>query len=118
MVPSGMVRYPVDQYFKTQRMSLLNQPSKIIHCTKFRIGTHIVGTGIITPQYAQAAFLTNRCHRHEPEYFHTHIPQPGQVFCKSAKAAFFCILTQVYFCLLYTSDAADEEDSVDLGGRR
>src|SRR5665648_664878 len=24
----------------------------------------------------------------------------------------------VYTCLLYTSDAADEEDSVDLGGRR
>src|SRR5664280_3796485 len=23
-----------------------------------------------------------------------------------------------YYCLLYTSDAADEEDSVDLGGRR
>ena len=22
-----------------------------------------------------------------------------------------------YFCLLYTSDAADEEDSVDIGGR-
>eukprot|EP00656_Telonema_subtile_P053943 TRINITY_DN7913_c0_g1_i3.p1 TRINITY_DN7913_c0_g1~~TRINITY_DN7913_c0_g1_i3.p1 ORF type:complete len:747 (-),score=207.63 TRINITY_DN7913_c0_g1_i3:21-2261(-) len=27
-------------------------------------------------------------------------------------------LTQTEFCLLYTSDAADEEDSVDLGGRR
>ena len=25
---------------------------------------------------------------------------------------------QLLFCLLYTSDAADEEDSVDLGGRR
>eukprot|EP00828_Plagiopyla_frontata_P024524 TRINITY_DN3130_c0_g1_i2.p1 TRINITY_DN3130_c0_g1~~TRINITY_DN3130_c0_g1_i2.p1 ORF type:complete len:419 (-),score=72.12 TRINITY_DN3130_c0_g1_i2:4-1260(-) len=25
---------------------------------------------------------------------------------------------QIYSCLLYTSDAADEEDSVDLGGRR
>eukprot|EP00658_Telonema_sp_P-2_P078194 TRINITY_DN7265_c0_g1_i8.p1 TRINITY_DN7265_c0_g1~~TRINITY_DN7265_c0_g1_i8.p1 ORF type:complete len:102 (-),score=5.21 TRINITY_DN7265_c0_g1_i8:100-405(-) len=24
----------------------------------------------------------------------------------------------LYTCLLYTSDAADEEDSVDLGGRR
>ena len=24
----------------------------------------------------------------------------------------------VNICLLYTSDAADEEDSVDLGGRR
>src|SRR5665648_1095486 len=30
-----------------------------------------------------------------------------------------CGLTiQEYNCLLYTSDAADEEDSVDLGGRR
>ena len=26
--------------------------------------------------------------------------------------------TLVYFCLLYTSDAADERSSVDLGGRR
>src|SRR5665648_1303287 len=26
--------------------------------------------------------------------------------------------TKEYNCLLYTSDAADEEDSVDLGGRR
>src|SRR5664279_6508949 len=25
---------------------------------------------------------------------------------------------QIIICLLYTSDAADEEDSVDLGGRR
>src|SRR5664279_5282453 len=27
-------------------------------------------------------------------------------------------ITQSLTCLLYTSDAADEEDSVDLGGRR
>ena len=28
-------------------------------------------------------------------------------------------IPSVYYpCLLYTSDAADEEDSVDLGGRR
>src|SRR5674536_386594 len=27
-------------------------------------------------------------------------------------------LVEVIGCLLYTSDAADEEDSVDLGGRR
>ena len=26
--------------------------------------------------------------------------------------------TTYFTCLLYTSDAADEEDSVDLGGRR
>eukprot|EP00658_Telonema_sp_P-2_P078629 TRINITY_DN7410_c0_g1_i9.p2 TRINITY_DN7410_c0_g1~~TRINITY_DN7410_c0_g1_i9.p2 ORF type:complete len:108 (+),score=17.12 TRINITY_DN7410_c0_g1_i9:151-474(+) len=28
------------------------------------------------------------------------------------------LLAESLFCLLYTSDAADEEDSVDLGGRR
>eukprot|EP00656_Telonema_subtile_P012636 TRINITY_DN16371_c0_g1_i3.p1 TRINITY_DN16371_c0_g1~~TRINITY_DN16371_c0_g1_i3.p1 ORF type:complete len:110 (-),score=25.15 TRINITY_DN16371_c0_g1_i3:17-346(-) len=28
------------------------------------------------------------------------------------------LLNNVLSCLLYTSDAADEEDSVDLGGRR
>ena len=27
-------------------------------------------------------------------------------------------LSTIYFCLLYTSDAADERSSVDLGGRR
>src|SRR5665648_813906 len=27
-------------------------------------------------------------------------------------------LSVIYPCLLYTSDAADDEDSVDLGGRR
>eukprot|EP00658_Telonema_sp_P-2_P033601 TRINITY_DN24627_c0_g1_i2.p1 TRINITY_DN24627_c0_g1~~TRINITY_DN24627_c0_g1_i2.p1 ORF type:complete len:115 (-),score=43.02 TRINITY_DN24627_c0_g1_i2:48-392(-) len=27
-------------------------------------------------------------------------------------------ISRLYSCLLYTSDAADEEDSVDLGGRR
>src|SRR5664279_3154196 len=29
-----------------------------------------------------------------------------------------CALSRNTTCLLYTSDAADEEDSVDLGGRR
>src|SRR5664280_3226871 len=29
-----------------------------------------------------------------------------------------CLIVDVDACLLYTSDAADEEDSVDLGGRR
>ena len=28
------------------------------------------------------------------------------------------IITRIYTCLLYTSDAADERSSVDLGGRR
>ena len=30
----------------------------------------------------------------------------------------FYVVFVAYVCLLYTSDAADEEDSVDLRGRR
>eukprot|EP00658_Telonema_sp_P-2_P039659 TRINITY_DN28340_c0_g1_i1.p1 TRINITY_DN28340_c0_g1~~TRINITY_DN28340_c0_g1_i1.p1 ORF type:complete len:112 (-),score=45.59 TRINITY_DN28340_c0_g1_i1:66-401(-) len=52
-------------------------------------------------------------------------------FCSSSSMAFLCSravctsrsIAVTFFstccsCLLYTSDAADEEDSVDLGGRR
>eukprot|EP00658_Telonema_sp_P-2_P042144 TRINITY_DN30217_c0_g2_i2.p1 TRINITY_DN30217_c0_g2~~TRINITY_DN30217_c0_g2_i2.p1 ORF type:complete len:526 (+),score=146.36 TRINITY_DN30217_c0_g2_i2:275-1852(+) len=44
-------------------------------------------------------------------------PQDGSVVTSAAH--FVGLPTSVVFtCLLYTSDAADEEDSVDLGGRR
>ena len=36
----------------------------------------------------------------------------------AAVAALGITVYQLGTCLLYTSDAADEEDSVDLGGRR
>src|SRR5664279_4587593 len=41
-----------------------------------------------------------------------HRDQPGDA--ESGGGA----VSQLHICLLYTSDAADEEDSVDLGGRR
>ena len=34
------------------------------------------------------------------------------------KASITVVATAFYYCLLYTSDAADELDGVDLGGRR
>src|SRR5664280_3279000 len=40
------------------------------------------------------------------------LPSGGPVSHRAA------VDTSLYCCLLYTSDAADEEDSVDLGGRR
>ena len=30
----------------------------------------------------------------------------------------YCLSLKILICLLYTSDAADERSSVDLGGRR
>src|SRR5674536_262878 len=72
--------------------------------------------------------------RTRPPYGERH-PQPLDCFCsletwKPGKLAgllkFYSRVTtrrprtfpRPIFCLLYTSDAADEEDSVDLGGRR
>ena len=46
-----------------------------------------------------------------PEMFYT-----GEAICADPKLASSVAL--ITDCLLYTSDAADEEDSVDLGGRR
>src|SRR5664280_3369548 len=37
---------------------------------------------------------------------------------ESLTRSVFIMLKLLQTCLLYTSDAADEEDSVDLGGRR
>src|SRR5678815_5912856 len=38
--------------------------------------------------------------------------------CSQVMGLFLDIHTPKYTCLLYTSDAADERSSVDLGGRR
>eukprot|EP00658_Telonema_sp_P-2_P058054 TRINITY_DN46486_c0_g1_i1.p1 TRINITY_DN46486_c0_g1~~TRINITY_DN46486_c0_g1_i1.p1 ORF type:complete len:153 (+),score=47.83 TRINITY_DN46486_c0_g1_i1:51-461(+) len=43
--------------------------------------------------------------------------KPATLDVKAAQAAYESYFKQTS-CLLYTSDAADEEDSVDLGGRR
>ena len=37
---------------------------------------------------------------------------------KTQATVFHTSADTTFCCLLYTSDAADEEDSVDLGGRR
>src|SRR5664279_2138440 len=65
--------------------------------------------------------LPETVHRHARDY-----PRTGPE--KRAGSAFAPLSTRrsqqapcaglPYTCLLYTSDAADEEDSVDLGGRR
>eukprot|EP00658_Telonema_sp_P-2_P026308 TRINITY_DN20611_c0_g1_i4.p1 TRINITY_DN20611_c0_g1~~TRINITY_DN20611_c0_g1_i4.p1 ORF type:complete len:148 (-),score=44.92 TRINITY_DN20611_c0_g1_i4:59-502(-) len=55
------------------------------------------------------------------QQFHTHVLGLFSTSCSQAvrERAFNIIEVALYQgCLLYTSDAADEEDSVDLGGRR
>src|SRR5664280_2471644 len=44
--------------------------------------------------------------------------QPAQVRTASLQPRVALPISCANACLLYTSDAADEEDSVDLGGRR
>ena len=42
----------------------------------------------------------------------------AQAAYESVQVMLPTVLARVNFCLLYTSDAADERSSVDLGGRR
>src|SRR5665648_754658 len=49
------------------------------------------------------------------------VGETGRVTCPDLRAETVIVAGSVrgnITCLLYTSDAADEEDSVDLGGRR
>src|SRR5665648_416572 len=54
------------------------------------------------------------------KYFIHHTGYTASKLISAVKAADLMTVhvSQGYTCLLYTSDAADEEDSVDLGGRR
>ena len=42
----------------------------------------------------------------------------GQIYLVSPETAAVSALAGVFTCLLYTSDAADEQRGVDVGGRR
>ena len=68
---------------------------------------------------------THASHQTEPQYLKLY-PAVQRQFCyatlpqKTSLCNTLCpsVCLSVSCCLLYTSDAADEEDSVDLGGRR
>src|SRR5664279_5410164 len=59
--------------------------------------------------------------RFDLEYFNTassiYLAKMLKVLTR-IKVPEYVLIIHLYICLLYTSDAADEEDSVDLGGRR
>ena len=46
------------------------------------------------------------------------LPGVREDFCRLGAVAFDFLGAEIDACLLYTSDAADERSSVDLGGRR
>ena len=48
VIPTRMIRYPIDYQFHIQRMRLLHQLLKILQRTKFFINLHITAAGIIT----------------------------------------------------------------------
>ena len=56
----------------------------------------------------------------DPRYFRTESGQKMYALFKEKNVNLNYLRNDglIYTCLLYTSDAADEEDSVDLGGRR
>src|SRR5665648_1254062 len=91
--------------------SFINFPgpqSKFNFSAKFTLPSLVI--------FGQRAFL-NTLHQNLGR-LHTVInSSPGQRFYLPGCISHYRCLP-VNTCLLYTSDAADEEDSVDLGGRR
>eukprot|EP00658_Telonema_sp_P-2_P051186 TRINITY_DN39222_c0_g1_i1.p1 TRINITY_DN39222_c0_g1~~TRINITY_DN39222_c0_g1_i1.p1 ORF type:complete len:153 (+),score=28.79 TRINITY_DN39222_c0_g1_i1:129-587(+) len=55
---------------------------------------------------------------HLDNIMHTHTTREDADYNTASTSKYVFIISGIYVCLLYTSDAADEEDSVDLGGRR
>eukprot|EP00658_Telonema_sp_P-2_P072329 TRINITY_DN61482_c0_g1_i4.p1 TRINITY_DN61482_c0_g1~~TRINITY_DN61482_c0_g1_i4.p1 ORF type:complete len:160 (+),score=4.06 TRINITY_DN61482_c0_g1_i4:301-780(+) len=100
-----------------QREKPTEQYSCFDRCEHHQEGTH-VSVVVSTPQIA------HRCRVNKPNRVHTHDPDTkGKSnnclhHLRAAPLTWVPAITLVYICLLYTSDAADEEDSVDLGGRR
>ena len=58
-------------------------------------------------------YVDSHCHLSFPE-LHDRVPELRREMAATGVDRALCICT----CLLYTSDAADERSSVDLGGRR
>src|SRR5665648_1268362 len=61
------------------------------------------------------SLIARSCFRHTMSYLNNTL-NLNSVVRRPGITHYFCSLFRS--CLLYTSDAADEEDSVDLGGRR
>src|SRR5665648_1261257 len=86
----------------------------------------IINTG--NPKHADVFLITgavNEQNKGVVKQIYEQMPEPKVVvaigICATSGGIFkecYNILGGTDTCLLYTSDAADEEDSVDLGGRR
>src|SRR5665648_1229523 len=87
--------------------------------TKFKNNFFV---GIKTPWTRSDAEVWNKTHRlGGTMWFFGGLVIIAAAMLLSSAALFtvvMCVTLTISICLLYTSDAADEEDSVDLGGRR
>src|SRR6478609_484162 len=66
MIPTGMICYPVNDYFKTQFMCFFYKVPEVLNRSKFRIGIGIIRTGIITAKNTKSFFTTYRGNGHKP----------------------------------------------------
>eukprot|EP00658_Telonema_sp_P-2_P006139 TRINITY_DN12334_c0_g1_i2.p1 TRINITY_DN12334_c0_g1~~TRINITY_DN12334_c0_g1_i2.p1 ORF type:complete len:149 (+),score=31.60 TRINITY_DN12334_c0_g1_i2:139-585(+) len=91
--------------------STLRTSSALLSPQCTRLPTHFYRTQQTPPPIAPSSPITLPS---PPHSLSTNWTTPTTVTCPQTEVHLFCCHT----CLLYTSDAADEEDSVDLGGRR
>lgn len=97
MIVTRMIRHPVNDALKAHCFCLCNQCFKIIQGAEFGINGHIIGTGIVTAQAAQAGQFTDRRNGHKPKGIHAHFTQAGKLPGKCRKIAFRSVLPDIHF---------------------
>src|ERR1700712_2779907 len=92
-----MVSHPVHNYFKPQFMRLLNQVAEIGKRAEFRVGSRIIGTGVVAAESTKPPLEADWSYGHEPENLHSHRPQTGKMTGKGLEGSGRSILPKIYF---------------------
>src|SRR6187401_1747783 len=97
MVPTRMMRYPIDDDVHTECMRGIHQLFEIIKVAEEGIQRAEVRNGVVASQSTFSFFDTDRMDRHEPQDIHTHFFEPGQMMPEGFKGAFRSVLPDIDF---------------------
>src|SRR5674536_400237 len=104
-IPSSLTIETADQKIKTYKVGQIARAAALFRVNRIAIYRD--------PAHDDSRFIAAILQYMEaPQYLRK------LLFPRSNELRYIGVVPPLKTCLLYTSDAADEEDSVDLGGRR
>jgi hypothetical protein len=97
IVPCAVIGNPVDDDIHFLLMNRLHEILEIVHRAEFRIDRAIVAHGVVAAESAFAIEFADGMNRHQPEDFHTHRFQAGELLLKLGEGAVFGVLPDIHF---------------------